>query len=309
MELIRGWHNLRPRHRGCVATIGNFDGVHRGHRAVLARLAQVGQELGLPATLLTFEPHPLEFLRPEAAPPRLTSLRNKLMALRDTGLARVLCLRFDRAFAALEPEEFVQRLLVERLGVRFLLVGDDFRFGRGRRGDFAMLQEAGKANGFAVEQMGTVLVDGERVSSTRVRQALLRGDLEQAERLLGRPYSICGRVIRGDRIGRTLGFPTANISLERTRPALSGIFVVQVRDGDQLRPGVASVGTRPSVGGTRLLLEVHLLDFYGDLYGRHLQVEFLKRLRGEEYFDSLEALTAQIARDADAARDYFAALR
>lgn len=309
MELIRGWHNLRPRHRGCVATIGNFDGVHRGHRAVLARLAQVGQELGLPATLLTFEPHPLEFLRPEAAPPRLTSLRNKLMALRDTGLARVLCLRFDRAFAALEPEEFVQRLLVERLGVRFLLVGDDFRFGRGRRGDFAMLQEAGKANGFAVEQMGTVLVDGERVSSTRVRQALLRGDLERAERLLGRPYSICGRVIRGDRIGRTLGFPTANISLERTRPALSGIFVVQVRDGDQLRPGVASVGTRPSVGGTRLLLEVHLLDFYGDLYGRHLQVEFLKRLRGEEYFDSLEALTAQIARDADAARDYFAALR
>ncbi len=309
MELIRGWHNLRPRHRGCVATIGNFDGVHRGHRAVLARLAQVGQELGLPATLLTFEPHPLEFLRPEAAPPRLTSLRNKLMALRDTGLARVLCLRFDRAFAALEPEEFVQRLLVERLGVRFLLVGDDFRFGRGRRGDFAMLQEAGKANGFAVEQMGTVLVDGERVSSTRVRQALLRGDLEQAERLLGRPYSICGRVIRGDRIGRTLGFPTANISLERTRPALSGIFVVQVRDGDQLRPGVASVGTRPSVGGTRLLLEVHLLDFHGDLYGRHLQVEFLKRLRGEEYFDSLEALTAQIARDADAARDYFAALR
>jgi len=309
MELIRGWHNLRPRHRGCVATIGNFDGVHRGHRAVLARLAQVGQELGLPATLLTFEPHPLEFLRPEAAPPRLTSLRNKLMALRDTGLARVLCLRFDRAFAALEPEEFVQRLLVERLGVRFLLVGDDFRFGRGRRGDFAMLQEAGKANGFAVEQMGTVLVDGERVSSTRVRQALLRGDLEQAERLLGRPYSICGRVIRGDRIGRTLGFPTANISLERTRPALLGIFVVQVRDGDQLRPGVASVGTRPSVGGTRLLLEVHLLDFHGDLYGRHLQVEFLKRLRGEEYFDSLEALTAQIARDADAARDYFAALR
>lgn len=309
MELIRGWHNLRPRHRGCVATIGNFDGVHRGHRAVLARLAQVGQELGLPATLLTFEPHPLEFLRPEAAPPRLTSLRNKLMALRDTGLARVLCLRFDRAFAALEPEEFVQRLLVERLGVRFLLVGDDFRFGRGRRGDFAMLQEAGKANGFAVEQMGTVLVDGERVSSTRVRQALLRGDLEQAERLLGRPYSICGRVIRGDRIGRTLGFPTANISLERTRPALSGIFVVQVRDGDQLRPGVASVGTRPSVGGTRLLLEVHLLDFHGDLYGRHLQVEFLKRLRGEEYFDSLEALTVQIARDADAARDYFAALR
>lgn len=309
MELIRGWHNLRPRHRGCVATIGNFDGVHRGHRAVLARLDEVSRELRLPSTLLIFEPHPLEFLRPEAAPPRLTSLRNKLHALRSTNLDRVLCLRFDRRFADLEAESFVRDLLVERLGVRFLLVGDDFRFGRGRSGDFAMLQRAGQEYGFAVEQMATVLVDGARASSTRVRQALLAGDLDLARRLLGRPYSICGRVVHGDRIGRTLGFPTANISLEHTRPAPSGIFVVQVRDDGVVRPAVASLGTRPTVGGKRLLLEVHLLDYRGDLYGRHLEVEFLKRLRGEEMFDSLEALRAQIARDVEAARDYFAASR
>lgn len=308
MELIRGWHNLRPRHRGCVATIGNFDGVHLGHQAVLRRLATVAAERALASTLITFEPHPLEFLRPEAAPPRLTGLRDKLAALGAAQLERVLCLRFGPGLARQSAEGFIDELLIRRLGVRFLLVGDDFRFGRERRGDFEMLRVAGERYGFDVERMPTVAVDEERVSSTRIRRALEAGELDQAARLLGRRYRICGRVVRGDAIGRTLGFPTANLAFPKVRPPLAGIFVVNVRGLGQPRPAVASLGTRPTVGGRRLLLEVHLLDFQGDLYGRHLEVEFLKRLREERRFDSLAAMQAQIARDAEAARDYFAAV-
>lgn len=308
MELIRGWHNLRPQHRGCVVTIGNFDGVHRGHQAVLERLRLAAAEHRLPATLISFEPHPLEFLRPQLAPPRLTGLRDKLMALRQQGIERVLCLRFGHRLAQMPAETFVRELLLDALGVRFLLVGDDFRFGCDRRGDFDMLQAAGKVADFAVERMPTVVVDGARASSTRIRQALAENDLAAAARLLGRPYSICGRVRRGDAIGRTLGFPTANIAFPRARPPLAGIFVVNVRGLGAPRPGVASLGTRPTVNGKRLLLEVHLLDYQGDLYGRHLEVEFLHWLRGEERFDSLEAMQAQIARDAEAARAFFDAL-
>lgn len=307
MELIRGWHNLRTRHRGCVATIGNFDGVHRGHQAVLARLAEEARRYRLPATVITFEPQPLEYLRPQAAPARLTELRSKLQALQDHGVDRVLCLRFGQQLAETPAETFIDELLVERLGVRFLMVGDDFRFGHGRRGDYAMLQAAGEWQGFAVERMPTVLDGGVRVSSTGIRQALAAGELAQAARLLGRPYRICGRVVRGQALGRQLGYPTANIAFHRPPPPLEGIFVVRVGGLDRPRSGVASIGTRPTVNGTRTLLEVYLFDFSGNLYGRHLDVEFLQRLRSEQRFDSLEALRAQMDLDAAAARDYFSA--
>ncbi|HEX5513495.1 MAG TPA: bifunctional riboflavin kinase/FAD synthetase [Gammaproteobacteria bacterium] len=309
MELIRGWHNLRAHHHGCVATIGNFDGVHRGHRAVLARLQQEAQRDGLPSTVIIFEPQPLEYFRPEAAPPRLTELRSKLQALAEAGVEQVLCLQFGHKLAQMPAEVFVDELLVDRLGVRFLMVGDDFRFGHARCGDYAMLQAAGARHGFTVARMPTVLEGGQRVSSTRVRQALAEGDLALAAQLLGRRYSICGRVVRGQALGRKLGYPTANIAFHRPPPPLDGIFVIGVRlDGvGQSRPGVASLGTRPTVNGTRTLLEVHLFDYSGDLYGRQLEVEFLQRLRGEERFDSLDALRVQMDQDAAAARAYFSA--
>jgi riboflavin kinase/FMN adenylyltransferase len=306
MELIRGWHNLRPQHRGCVATIGNFDGVHRGHQAVLTTLRQEARDRGLPSTVIIFEPQPLEYFQPQAAPARLTELRSKLQALDAAGVDRVLCLQFGRRLAQMPAEAFIDELLVERLGVRFLMVGDDFRFGNGRRGDYAMLQAAGTEHGFAAARMPTLLEGDARISSTRLRQALADGDLAAAEQLLGRRYSICGRIVRGQALGRNLGYPTANIAFQRPPPPLHGIFVVQVGGlGERPWPGVASLGTRPTVNGTRTLLEVHLFDYSGDLYGRHLEVEFLQRLRGEERFDSLDALREQMDRDAAAARAYF----
>jgi riboflavin kinase/FMN adenylyltransferase len=307
MEFIRGLHNLRPHHRGCVATIGNFDGVHRGHQAVIGQLAEKAEQWRLPTLVMLFEPQPLEFLRPQAAPPRLMRLREKLQALRRYSVDRVLCVRFDARFASLPPEVFIEQILVEKLGVRYLVVGDDFRFGAGRRGDFAMLARAGARYGFEVAHMHTVTVDGERISSTRIRERLAAGDLAGAEILLGRPYRLCGRVAHGDKLGRTLGIPTANIHLHRvTASPVRGIFVVEVfgLKGEPW-PAVASVGTRPTVGGTRCLLEVHLLDFEGDLYGAHLSVDFLKKLRDEKRFDSLEALKARMLADIEEARAYF----
>lgn len=307
MELIRGAHNLRPRHRGCVATIGNFDGVHLGHQAVLGQLAQKAGELGLPAVVITFEPQPPEFFAPDRAPPRLTRFREKLQALRRYAVDRVLCIRFDRSFAQLPPQAFIERILVEGLDVRYLVVGDDFRFGHQRGGDFAMLQSAGAAHDFPVVNMHTFGIDGERVSSTRVREALAGGNLERAEQLLGRPYRISGRVSRGDQRGRTIGFPTANVHLHRRRAPLQGVFAVEVFGLDREPwPGVANVGNRPTVDGTCSLLEVHLLDFAQDIYGRHVHVDFLLRIRAERRFESFEALKAQIQLDAQAARDFFA---
>lgn len=211
MELIRGLHNLRPRHVGCVATIGNFDGVHLGHQAVLGQLVEKGQALGLPTTVIIFEPQPLEIFQPSKVPPRLTRLREKIQALKRYSVDRVLCINFNEHFAQLSAEDFIQRLLVDGLGVRYLVVGDDFQFGKGRSGNFAKLEQAGKDMGFQAVTMRTFSVDGERVSSTRVREALEQGNLEEAEKLLGRPYRMCGRVAHGDKIGRTLGIPTANI--------------------------------------------------------------------------------------------------
>ena len=308
MRLIRGLHNLRDRDRGCVATIGNFDGVHLGHRSVFQRLLEQGRALGLPATVITFEPQPMEFFNPDGAPARLTRLREKVAAIADDGIERIMLLEFGSRLAAMDARGFVDRLLVQGLGVRFLLVGDDFRFGHNRTGDFALLRSVGAEQGFEVENLHTIKHADERVSSTRIREALARGDLEQARHLLGRPYRICGRVAHGDKRGRTIGFPTANIHLHRRVSPVTGVYAVWVRGvSDDALPAVANVGKRPTVGGVDSRLEVHLFDFDGDLYGAHLQVEFWLKLRDEQRFESFNALKEQIARDAAAARQYLGA--
>ena len=306
MELISGLHNLRSRHHGCVATIGNFDGVHLGHQAVLGQLAEKADELSLPSLVITFEPQPQEYFAPEQAKPRLTRLREKLKALPRYGVDRVLCLRFNQSLASLPADEFIKQILVDGLGVRYLVVGDDFRFGSGRAGDFSMLQKAGEENGFPVVNMHTFNIDGERVSSTRIREALAKGDLDTAEKLIGRPYRMCGRVAHGDKRGRTMGFPTANIHLHRKATPVEGVFAVEMFgvEGEPVA-GVANVGTRPTVDGTRSLLEVHLFDFDKDIYGQYIHVNFVHKLRDEERFDSFEELKQQILKDADDARAFF----
>jgi riboflavin kinase/FMN adenylyltransferase len=306
MEFIRGLHNLKPRHRGCAATIGNFDGVHLGHQAVIAQLAQKAKELHRPTTVVLFEPQPLEFFRPDVAPARLTRLREKVEVLAGHAVDRVLCVRFNTPFAALSADEFIRRILIGGLDVRHLVVGDDFRFGAKRQGDFATLAESGRREGFEVAATQTVAVDGTRVSSTRVREALAVADLAAAEKLLGRRYGMSGRVVHGDKRGRTLGVPTANIFLHRKVSPVAGVFIVEVLGlGPEPLPGVANVGTRPTVGGTETLLEVHLLDFDRDIYGAHVKVEFLRKLRDEQRFDSLEELRVWMERDIAEARAFF----
>jgi riboflavin kinase/FMN adenylyltransferase len=303
MELVRGMRNLRPRHRGCVATIGNFDGVHVGHQHMIAALRAKATALGVPATLITFEPTPREYFEGAAAPSRLTRLREKLAALGRYGVDRVVVLRFDDRMRGMGAQEFVDRLLVEGLAVRHLVVGHDFHFARRREGTVATLRAAGDVHGFTVEEVGQFLVDGERVSSSLVREALNRGDLARATRLLGRPYRMAGRVRLGQKLGRKLGFPTANLALHRKVVPLWGIFAVRASGAGLVdHPAVASLGTRPTVDGTDPLLEVHLFDWDGSLYGRYLDVDFIERLRDEQKFESLDALVAQMHRDAAAAR-------
>jgi riboflavin kinase/FMN adenylyltransferase len=290
-----------------VLTIGNFDGVHHGHRALLSRLTSKAHEIGLPATVLSFEPHPRELFAPDQAPARLTRLREKLELLAECDVDRVHVCRFNRALAGLTADEFIERILINGLGVRHLLIGDDFRFGKARGGDFALLQAAGRERGFTVEAMHTIDLAGERISSSAIRGALIDGDLEHAARLLGRPYVISGRVAHGDKIGRTLGFPTANIQLKRKRLPLTGVFAVTVSGlAGQPIPGAASLGVRPTLAdGLKPVLEVHLLDFDRSIYGTHVTVNFLHKLRDEEKYDSLDALKAQIARDVADVRAYF----
>lgn len=308
MQLVRGLHNLRPRHRGCVATIGNFDGVHRGHQAILARLRERAAELGLPSCVVIFEPQPREFFAPDKAPARLTRLREKLCLLEQQGIDQVLCLAFNRRLRELSAAEFVQAVLVEGLAVRHLEVGDDFRFGCDRAGDFDFLLRAGAAEEFSVEAATTIEVDGQRVSSTRLREVLARGDLQAAQALLGRPFSLTGRIVHGQKLGRQLGAPTANVQLKRRSTPLSGVYMVSlVLDGSP-HPGVANIGMRPSVRSDgQPHLEVHLLDLQADLYGRRAQVVFHHKLRDEQRFASLEALKAAISADIAAARDYWRA--
>jgi len=307
MQVIRGLHNLRSEHRGCVATIGNFDGVHLGHQAVFRHLREQSQELGLPTTVVTFEPQPMEFFSPESAPARLTRMREKLNAIAEAGIDRVVLLEFGAKLASMEAGEFVQRLLVQGLDVRYLFVGDDFRFGKGRSGDIGMLRTVGKEHDFAVENMNSFVVGEERVSSTLIREALAKGELETASHYLGRPYRICGRVAHGDERGRSIGFPTANINLHRKVSPLHGVYAVRVGGvRDEQLPGVANIGNRPTVkGDNRHLLEVHIFDFAGEIYGEHLDVEFCKKLRDEKRFENFEQLMHQIEQDAVAARDFF----
>ena len=305
MLVYRGF--TQPSPSATVLTIGNFDGVHYGHRALLARLKAVAEDKQLLPTVITFEPHPREYFAPESAPTRLSTLREKLELIADEGIALTYICRFDARFAALSASDFIEKILIGRLRVRHLIIGDDFRFGSGRDGDFAMLREAGMKHGFTVETMDSVVIDGERVSSSAVRSALADGDMEHAERLLGRPYSIDGRVVHGDKIGRSLGFATANIRIKHDNPSLLGVFAVEVRGlKDGIHRGVANLGVRPSANQVaRPLLEVHLFDFSADIYGTHLNVRFLHKLRSEQRFPNFEALKAQIACDVESARHYF----
>lgn len=304
MELIRGLHNLRARHRGCALTIGNFDGVHRGHQAVIAQLAELAERDGVPSTALTFEPQPREFFSGANAPARLTRFREKLRALADTPLERVVVARFTSSFSQLSPQSFIDDVLVAALDVRHVVVGDDFHFGHRARGTFAALQEAGRRLGFGVTRCVTFELEGRRISSTWVRDTLADGALEKAAELLGRAYCIEGRIVRGNRIGRSIGFPTANIPLRRLSTALSGVFAVRLHGLDRAAlGGMANLGMRPTVNGREKLLEVHLFDFDGEIYGRHVSVEFVRKLRNEQSFDSMDALKDQIARDERAARE------
>ncbi|MEL7449657.1 MAG: bifunctional riboflavin kinase/FAD synthetase [Pseudomonadota bacterium] len=308
MELIRGKNNLRSRHRPTAVTIGNFDGVHRGHQAILRQLRELADANDLLATVMAFEPMPREFFAPDSAPARLSRLREKLQALRDHGADQFFCLPFNAQVAGMAPETFVGELLVNGLGARHVIVGDDFRFGAKRSGDYAMLKRLGDEAGFSVTPMATVEVDGERVSSTAVRAALAAGNMDKACRLLGRRYSMTGHVTYGNALGRTLGFPTANIRPGRHVTPLSGIFAVWAHGiGDEALPAVASVGTRPTVAGSDALLEVHVFDFSGDLYGRLLRVEFVEYLRPEEKFPDLETMRVQMLDDAASARRILAA--
>ncbi|MGH8292623.1 MAG: bifunctional riboflavin kinase/FAD synthetase [Gammaproteobacteria bacterium] len=303
MELIRGLANLKPRHRGCAASIGNYDGVHLGHQQVLRELVTQARRRGVPAAVVVFEPAPLEYLEPDKAPARLMNLREKVQALAACGVDRLLCLRFNAALAQMVAAEFIERVLVRGLGVRHLVVGDDFRFGRDRGGDLATLQAAGAERGFEVQSLPGLLRTGARVSSTRIRACLAAGNLQLAAELLGGPYSLSGRVMHGEKLGKALGFPTANIALKRRVAPVNGIFVAAVRALDgATRYGAAYVGKRPAAGGRETRLEVFIFDFKGELYGRHLRVELLHQLRDDAQFGSLEALKAQMAQDVAAAR-------
>ncbi|MCG9574642.1 bifunctional riboflavin kinase/FAD synthetase [Vibrio tubiashii] len=303
MELIRGIHNIKPHHQGCVLTIGNFDGVHLGHQEVLRQVSEQAKQLSLPSIVMTFDPQPLELFAKDKAPARLTRLRDKFVQLSKLNIERLLCVNFNHQFANQSADEFISDLLVKRLGVKFLVVGDDFCFGRGRKGNFAMLQEAGRKYGFEVVSTQSFCLQQLRVSSTAIREALAQDKLEQAAEMLGRDYSISGRVSHGRKLGRTIGFPTANIPLKRCVSPVSGVYTVQALGlGEEPVGGVANIGNRPTVNGVRQQLEVHLFDFKANLYGKQLEIVLLDKIRDEHKFESFEALKQQIELDAEAAR-------
>jgi riboflavin kinase/FMN adenylyltransferase len=307
MELVRGPRNLRERHLGCVATLGTFDGLHLGHQALIQETLECARRLSRPALMVSFEPMPREFLQPHAPPARLTNFRERWRLLQGSGLDALLLLRFTESLRSMSGAEFLG-LLRERLGLQALGVGYDFRFGREGEASAEFLQSMAPSHGFTVHVVPPVRVSGERASSSAVRSALAVGELAGAQVLLGRRYAMRGRVVRGQQLGRELGYPTANMRLRRIRIPLGGIFAVRVHGiGDDALPGVASLGTRPTVGGSEPLLETHVFDFKGDLYGRELEIEFVARIRDELRFDDLDALVAQMHRDAREARDILAA--
>lgn len=307
MELVRGPDNLREHHRGCVATLGTFDGLHRGHDALIRETLRWAAERARPAVMVSFEPMPREFLNPADPPARLTNFRERWRLLDGCGLTALMLMRFGERLRSMPGADFVQ-LLRQRLRVGALVVGHDFRFGRNGEATAGYLEAVGPEHGFEVRVVPPVRVAGERASSSAVRRALAEGDLADAEQLLGRRYSMRGRVVGGQRLGRQLGYPTANMRLRRRRSPLDGIFAVRVRGvGAVPLGGVASLGTRPTVGGLEPLLETHVFDFDGDLYGRELEIEFISRIREERRFDGLDALVAQMDLDARAAREILAA--
>ena len=307
MELIRGLHNMRPRHRGCVVTIGAFDGVHLGHQAVIRHLLEKSAELGLPSTIIVFEPLPREYFSPLQAPARIMSFREKFFALRDLGVDRLLRVRFNERLRGISAQQFVDDIFVAGLGVRYVVLGDDFRFGNDREGDLEFIRQQGPRYGYEARPTPTLSMDGERVSSTRIREALEQADFAEAARLLGRPYSISGKVVYGRQLGQTLGTPTANLELRRLRAPLNGVYAVQVSGaGLEGALGVANVGVRPTVDDSiKANLEVHLLDREIGLYGQHIEVTFRYKLREEKKFGSVDELRENIARDIENTRAWF----
>jgi len=311
MKVFRGLPNAESR-APCALTIGNFDGVHRGHQALLAQVREAATRLNLDAAVMTFEPHPREFFAqlagtPEKAPQRIANLRDKLQSLSNAGVDRVIVEHFNANFAALSPQDFIEKILIQGLHVRWLLVGEDFCFGSRRAGNIQTLIEAGKQYGFEVHTMPNVNNDGVRISSSAIRAALAKADFPHARQLLGHSYAISGHVVHGKKLGRTIGFPTLNMRVSHKHPALSGIFIVQVHGlGDKPLPAVASLGVRPTVDDSgRVLLETHIFDYSGDCYGKLLRVEFLKKIRDEEKYVDLPTLTAAIEHDAQQARAWF----
>lgn len=306
-SLIRGLHNLRPEHRGSVVTIGSFDGVHLGHQAIIQQVRAKALELNLPSVAMIFEPQPHEYFDGTKAPARLMRFREKIQALFDAGIDRVLCLPFNVSLRSLSGAEFIDQILVKGLGARYLVVGDDFHFGCDRTGDYQFLKAAGETHGFDVTDTHTYEIDAQRVSSTRIRAELEAGDFAKAAQLLGNAYAISGRVVYGQQLGRQLGVPTANVLLRRYRSPLSGVFAVKARlSDDRCVEGVANVGVRPTVnGGSKPILEVHLFEFDQNIYGQMISVEFFHKLREEQKFESLDRLKMQIHADIVDAKDYF----
>lgn len=307
MEIVRGMHNLRPRHRGGVLTIGNFDGVHHGHRMLVSHLNAKRTELGVHSVIVTFEPQPREFFQGRAIPPRLTRFREKMSLLAGTGIDLVICVPFDERIASLTGQQWIEDYLVKRLGVRFVVLGDDSRFGRDRGGDYELIRQAAGRFGFGVSHVGTLSMEAERVSSSRIRDALGEGDFALAEELLGHRYFVMGHVVYGRQLGRQLDIPTANLRLGRYKSPLTGVFVVDVDVDGVSHGGIANVGVRPTIGGTEPLVEAHLFDFVGDLYGKLIKVTFRHRIRDERAFPGLDALKAQIGHDCEVARAWIAA--
>jgi len=302
MQLVRGIHNIQPEDHGCVLTIGNFDGVHKGHQRVISALVAKAKALNCVAAVLVFEPQPQELFAPDKAPARLCRLRDKYVLLAELGVERLICVNFNVKFASQSAEQFIENLLVEKLGIKHLTVGDDFHFGKNRIGDFAMLSQAGKTFGFDVTDTASCKMENCRVSSTAIRQALEQDNLSDVENMLGRPYSIIGKVFHGDKRGRQLGFPTANVLLKRRKSPLNGVFAVKVKTVNGTFNGVANIGTRPTINGVRQQLEVHIFNFDDDLYAQCIEVIIKKKLRQVMKFDDLTALTAQIKLDSEQAK-------
>ena len=309
MQLIRGLHNLKKSEQGCVLTIGNFDGIHRGHQAILKRLISCAENYDLPSAVVFFEPHPEELFRPENSPPRMSRFRDKITFLKEFGIDQLILVKFSRRFSQMSAEHFLKEILINQLGVKHLIVGDDFHFGHQRQGNYEYLSSHCEPLGFDLERTATLTEGGERISSTAVRQALQNNDLQKAERLLGRPYIISGKVVHGDKRGRTIGFPTANVLLQRKASPLHGVFAVEVEytvGNNKVNIfGVANIGKRPTVGGHRLQLEVHLFNWSQDIYGEHITVKFVRHIRAERKFADFEQLKTQIALDSQTAKEIF----